>query len=189
MMPRALRLLVAVSTALVLQACEPGPDETDVEPPTQEVAAESYAAEADEVCLATRQQLQFERTELFEREGADIEPADAQQSFERAAALVATELRDLRELEPPEGMAEDVRDWLDEVETAAGAYERAGESPQAAAELLDAGDPLLEAEATADELELGLCGSERIPSDELGDPRSVPTEDDEDTAPAIEDEG
>lgn len=189
MTPRqALRLAVAAAVlTLGSTACAGEDSETAMQPPTEAVAVEEYRAQADQVCFGTRSELQLLRTELYEREAeVAIPPDEAQQPFERAAALLRTELRELRTLEPPEQIADDVDAWLAEVEEAARTYEEAAGSPEAAAEALEEPDPLASGEERADELELGLCGTERIPDDEIGDPRSVPTQEDETTAPAIE---
>jgi hypothetical protein len=185
---RPLRLLAAAGAALALAACDTGPAETEVEPPTEQAAVEEVRAQADQVCRGTRGELQLVRTELYDRDAEIAVAADeAQQPFDRAAALLQTELAQLRELEAPEDLAADVASWLDEVERAAAAYEEAAAAEEAAAEALERTDPLLAAEEQADDLGMGLCGSERLPDDEIGDPRSVPTED-ETTAPAADDE-
>jgi outer membrane PBP1 activator LpoA protein len=183
------RVLLAVVAVLALVACEGrGSQETETEAPTDEAAVEEYRLQADQACQGTRTELQLLRVELYERDAEVAVPADeAQQPFERAAALLQTELAQLRDLDPPASIAAEVEDWLAEVESAAVAYEEAGQHDEAAAAAVDRPDPLTSAEERADALGLGLCGSERIPDDELGDTRSIPTEDGEEVAPAAED--
>jgi hypothetical protein len=183
----SLHLVLGLVLLLAVVACAPTERETETPPPDETAALEEFQLQADQVCLGTRAELQLLRTELFERdEDIALPPEEALQPFERAAALLRTELTQLQELSPPDPFANDLEVWLAEVEQAAAAYEEAGRDPDAAAALLDEGDPLRSAEALADQYGLGLCGTARIPDDELGDPRSVPTEDDETTAPAIE---
>ncbi len=187
-MPCLARCALAVTALLVLTACNgEGAETAETEQAAQDsqVQSEEFAAQADEACQGTATELQLLREELFMRgDGAtgatgDVEltPADAQQSLERAAALVQTELAQLEELEPPAEQQAEIEAWLDEVRAAAMAYGEGAESEDAAAALVAGEDPLRAAETTADALGLGLCGTELLPTDEVGDPQLVPTED------------
>jgi hypothetical protein len=177
------RLALLLVALLLLAACDGETAETEVGSDDPQVQEDEFALQADGICQGTRAELQLLREELFEREDEtavrELEPGDAQRSLERAAALLRTELAQLEELDPPEGQEEAVADWINDVRVAALSYEQGASSPEAAQQRLDAGDPLASAEERADDLGLGVCGTEDLPSDEIGDPETVPTEDEE----------
>jgi hypothetical protein len=174
-MPRHALLAPVLALVLLGGACadDAGRDEAA---PAATVEG-SFFTQAEEVCLGHRVQVDAERSEPFDDD--ELIAEDAQQSFERAGALLATMVQELRGLPPPVGADEQqVAAWLDAVEEAARAYQAAGESAQEAEELMAAGDPLVEAEEMADELGMEACGTDPpLPTDELGDPQPVPTED------------
>jgi hypothetical protein len=148
-----IRIAAVLLASLLLVACA-GAAEEEASPAP--VPAEAFVAQAEEVCTGSRLELDPARREVF---GPDpLTPADAQQTLERAAALLQTELADLRELEVPPDLSGEVERWLGEVEMAAQAYAEGAESEESASELIGAGDPLLAAEETADGLGMQLCG-------------------------------
>lgn len=166
-MPRHLPVLIA--TAFVLAAgCDGETATGEGAPPPQEEPA-AFSAQAEEICEGNRVELHDERADLFD-DDIEMEPGDAQQSFERAAALLDSELTELRQLEPGEDVREGHIAWLAELEEAALAYQEAGESGEAAEELMRGEDPMLEAERTAEELGLEACGTQRQVEPELSPP-------------------
>lgn len=124
----------------------------------------SATAQAEEVCESTRPELDQERAELFDDDPLVSE--DATQSFERAGALLASQLEQLHEQDLPA----ELDDWMAELEEAAEAYQQAGESTEAADQLAGGEDPLLEAERMADELGMEACGTEHQTDPDLSPP-------------------
>jgi hypothetical protein len=152
-MSRALLLVVVV----LLAACEGDLVVDEAATPAPE-PAEAFVAQAEEICTGFSLELDPARREVF---GDDpLEPADAQQTLERAGALLQAELEELRGLEPPPELAEEVDEWLAQVEAATLAYQEAGEAPEAAEALVASGDPMAPAEDAAEELGMLLCGTQ-----------------------------
>jgi hypothetical protein len=152
---RMSRYVIVAGVALVLSACEGGITADEQATPAPE-PAEAFVTQAEEICSGTRLDLDPARREVF---GPDpLTPGDAQQTLERAGALLQTELEQLTELEVPAEIAAEAREWLAQVERVAQRYQAGAESTEAAEELMAEGDPLEEAEATADELGIHLCG-------------------------------
>jgi hypothetical protein len=112
----SLHLVLGLVLLLAVVACAPTERETETPPPDETAALEEFQLQADQVCLGTRAELQLLRTELFERdEDIALPPEEALQPFERAAALLRTELTQLQELSPPDPFANDLEVWLAEV--------------------------------------------------------------------------
>jgi hypothetical protein len=178
---RPARLAASVAL-LALTACTGGETDRAAE---QAPPADDIAARADEICTGTRIELQPARDEIFGRTpGAAQEPGDIQLSLERAAALLATEREELAGIPVPADAEGDVAAWLAEHEEATAAYARAAESEEAAAALAADADPLEVADASADALGFGACGTGRLPTDEQG--TAVPGVDEEGEGPVAD---